>query len=61
MRYTSLAPIAHIDNPSISTFLELTQPCRCKLLSLYIQYYTNNTMDDDSIRHIIHAIACYIQ
>ena len=35
MRYTSL-PIAHIDNPPISTFLELTQPCRCKRLSQYI-------------------------
>ena len=42
MRYTSLGlrpPIAHIDNPPISTFVELTQPCRCKRLSLYIYIY----------------------
>ena len=44
MRYTLLglypfsvyAPIAHIDNPPISTFLELTQPFRCKRI-----YITN--------------------
>ena len=47
MRYTSLGlrPIAHIDNTPISTFLELTQPCRCKRLSLYIsesEFITTN-------------------
>ena len=47
MRYTSLGlrPYPHIDNPPISTFLELTQPCRSKRLSLYIYiniYKLNN-------------------
>ena len=36
MRYTSLGLRPY---PPISTFLELTQPCRCKRLSLYIYIY----------------------
>ena len=45
MRYISLvyAPIAHIDNPPISTFVELTKPCRCKRLSLYMVAKASDT------------------